>query len=88
MEQLYSVPHNILLKVTFSYKMLSFFQVTKDDKSFQNIMRCYRTQPQARSQVGTFPSGRRDSSVFGGCRELARVGLRPFLRAGEGKSLV
>ncbi|XP_010627783.1 retinoblastoma-like protein 2 isoform X2 [Fukomys damarensis] len=26
-------------------------KVTKDDKSFQNIMRCYRTQPQARSQV-------------------------------------
>ncbi|KAG3257285.1 retinoblastoma-like protein 2 isoform X3 [Ictidomys tridecemlineatus] len=26
-------------------------KVTKEDKSFQNIMRCYRTQPQARSQV-------------------------------------
>lgn len=26
-------------------------KVTKDDRSFQNIMRCYRTQPQARSQV-------------------------------------
>ncbi|XP_036922206.1 retinoblastoma-like protein 2 isoform X3 [Sturnira hondurensis] len=26
-------------------------KVTKDDKSFQNIMRCYRTQPQARSQI-------------------------------------
>ncbi|EDL11071.1 retinoblastoma-like 2, isoform CRA_b, partial [Mus musculus] len=26
-------------------------KVTKEDRSFQNIMRCYRTQPQARSQV-------------------------------------
>ncbi|XP_045674383.1 retinoblastoma-like protein 2 isoform X2 [Phyllostomus hastatus] len=26
-------------------------KVTKDDRSFQNIMRCYRTQPQARSQI-------------------------------------
>ncbi|XP_032661272.1 retinoblastoma-like protein 2 isoform X3 [Chelonoidis abingdonii] len=26
-------------------------KVTKEDKSFQNIMRCYRTQPQARSHV-------------------------------------
>uniref|UniRef100_A0A4X2LQ23 RB transcriptional corepressor like 2 n=1 Tax=Vombatus ursinus TaxID=29139 RepID=A0A4X2LQ23_VOMUR len=26
-------------------------KVTKADRSFQNIMRCYRTQPQARSQV-------------------------------------
>ncbi|XP_036131920.1 retinoblastoma-like protein 2 [Molossus molossus] len=26
-------------------------KVTNEDKSFQNIMRCYRTQPQARSQV-------------------------------------
>ncbi|KAM9192291.1 retinoblastoma-like protein 2 [Dugong dugon] len=26
-------------------------KVTKDDRSFQHIMRCYRTQPQARSQV-------------------------------------
>lgn len=26
-------------------------KVTKEDKSFQNIMRCYRTQPQAKSQV-------------------------------------
>ncbi|KAM5263215.1 retinoblastoma-like protein 2 isoform 4-T4 [Ctenodactylus gundi] len=26
-------------------------KVTKEDKSFQNIMRCYRTQPQARSQI-------------------------------------
>ncbi|XP_075393488.1 retinoblastoma-like protein 2 isoform X1 [Tenrec ecaudatus] len=26
-------------------------KVTKEDQSFQNIMRCYRTQPQARSQV-------------------------------------
>ncbi|XP_042545829.1 retinoblastoma-like protein 2 isoform X1 [Dipodomys spectabilis] len=26
-------------------------KVTKEDKSFQNIMRCYRTQPQACSQV-------------------------------------
>uniref|UniRef100_A0A8C6HW23 Retinoblastoma-like protein 2 n=1 Tax=Mus spicilegus TaxID=10103 RepID=A0A8C6HW23_MUSSI len=26
-------------------------KVTREDRSFQNIMRCYRTQPQARSQV-------------------------------------
>ncbi|XP_025892267.1 retinoblastoma-like protein 2 [Nothoprocta perdicaria] len=26
-------------------------KVTKEDRSFQNIMRCYRTQPQAKSQV-------------------------------------
>uniref|UniRef100_A0A8B9CWG8 Retinoblastoma-like protein 2 n=1 Tax=Anser brachyrhynchus TaxID=132585 RepID=A0A8B9CWG8_9AVES len=26
-------------------------KVTKDDRSFQNIMRCYRTQPQAKSHV-------------------------------------
>uniref|UniRef100_A0A8D0HLP5 Retinoblastoma-associated protein B-box domain-containing protein n=1 Tax=Sphenodon punctatus TaxID=8508 RepID=A0A8D0HLP5_SPHPU len=26
-------------------------KVTKEDQSFQNIMRCYRTQPQARSHV-------------------------------------
>lgn len=26
-------------------------QVTKDDRSFQNIMKCYRTQPQASSNV-------------------------------------
>ncbi|ELK15382.1 Retinoblastoma-like protein 2, partial [Pteropus alecto] len=30
-------------------------KVTKDDRSFQNIMRCYRTQPQARSQPGSAP---------------------------------
>lgn len=27
-------------------------QVTNEDKSFQNIMKCYRTQPQANSNVG------------------------------------
>uniref|UniRef100_A0A8C3KMB1 Retinoblastoma-associated protein B-box domain-containing protein n=1 Tax=Calidris pygmaea TaxID=425635 RepID=A0A8C3KMB1_9CHAR len=26
-------------------------KVTKEDRSFQNIMRCYRTQPQAKSHV-------------------------------------
>uniref|UniRef100_A0A8C6S6U8 Retinoblastoma-associated protein B-box domain-containing protein n=1 Tax=Neogobius melanostomus TaxID=47308 RepID=A0A8C6S6U8_9GOBI len=26
-------------------------KVTKEDKSFQNIMKCYRTQPQANSDV-------------------------------------
>lgn len=34
-----------------SQNTLILCQVTKEDKSFQNIMRCYRTQPQARSQV-------------------------------------
>nr|XP_048726573.1 retinoblastoma-like protein 2 isoform X2 [Caretta caretta] len=48
-------------------------KVTKEDKSFQNIMRCYRTQPQARSHVyravlikGRRPrhrSGSSDSSI-------------------------
>uniref|UniRef100_A0A3Q3JL94 Retinoblastoma-associated protein B-box domain-containing protein n=1 Tax=Monopterus albus TaxID=43700 RepID=A0A3Q3JL94_MONAL len=28
-------------------------KVTKEDKSFQNIMKCYRTQPQASSHVST-----------------------------------
>ncbi|RMC09092.1 hypothetical protein DUI87_14098 [Hirundo rustica rustica] len=28
-------------------------KVTKEDRSFQNIMRCYRTQPQAKSHVST-----------------------------------
>jgi hypothetical protein len=28
-------------------------QVTKEDKSFQNIMKCYRSQPQASSSVST-----------------------------------
>lgn len=37
-----------------SQNTLTVCQVTKEDKSFQNIMRCYRTQPQARSQVTTF----------------------------------
>ena len=41
-------------------------QVTKEDKSFQNIMRCYRTQPQARSQVTTFSlrAENKDESLF------------------------
>ncbi|XP_067158691.1 retinoblastoma-like protein 2 isoform X3 [Apteryx mantelli] len=30
---------------------LFFRKVTKEDRSFQNIMRCYRTQPQAKSHV-------------------------------------
>ncbi|XP_075884813.1 retinoblastoma-like protein 2 isoform X2 [Nelusetta ayraudi] len=36
-------------------------KVTKDDRSFQNIMRCYRTQPQANSSVyrSVLISGRR-----------------------------
>ncbi|XP_076771721.1 retinoblastoma-like protein 2 isoform X2 [Arvicanthis niloticus] len=40
-------------------------KVTKEDKSFQNIMRCYRTQPQARSQVyrSVLIKGKRRNSV-------------------------
>lgn len=35
----------------FALSVLSIVQVTKEDKSFQNIMKCYRSQPQASSSV-------------------------------------
>lgn len=48
-----------------SQNTLILCQVTKEDKSFQNIMRCYRTQPQARSQVTTlsFRAENKDKSL-------------------------
>lgn len=39
----------LVKKVTLT--VLSIVQVTKEDKSFQNIMKCYRSQPQASSSV-------------------------------------
>lgn len=31
--------------------LLHWYQVTREDTSFHNIMRCYRTQPHAQSHV-------------------------------------
>ena len=57
---------------THSRCALILCQVTKEDKSFQNFMRCYRTQPQARSQVTTFSLGakNKDESLFDAYKKI------------------
>uniref|UniRef100_A0A3Q2QYB8 Retinoblastoma-like protein 2 n=1 Tax=Fundulus heteroclitus TaxID=8078 RepID=A0A3Q2QYB8_FUNHE len=52
-------------------------KVTKEDRSFQNIMKCYRTQPQARSNVyrSVLISGRnRQASVTGDPNKQSSAG--------------
>uniref|UniRef100_A0A8B9Q9L1 RB transcriptional corepressor like 2 n=1 Tax=Apteryx owenii TaxID=8824 RepID=A0A8B9Q9L1_APTOW len=46
-------------------------KVTKEDRSFQNIMRCYRTQPQAKSHVSTINS--KMALIFSASRDSSPV---------------
>lgn len=46
--------NSIFSSILWNINFLFIFQVTNADLSFQNIMKCYRTQPQAVSHVSFF----------------------------------